>query len=140
MTSAPAVGIIGVGTIGRALIAAFEGRTPLHLHDPALPDTRPMADLVARCQVVFLCVPTPMGSGEHADVTAVHDAVARFVTSGGAAQGAPILCVRSAVPPTTIATVQRAHPGLRLVMAPEFLRQRAAISWLHRPIAPRELL
>ncbi len=124
---APTVGVIGVGTVGGALLAAFEGKASLRVRDPRLPSSCAMGAMVETCSVVFLCVPTPMGDDGAADLTAYHDVVTDFVDAGGVGAQAPILCVRSAVPPDAIAHTLATHQGLRLVVAPEFLRQRAAM-------------
>jgi len=126
--SRPCIGVVGVGTVGGALVAAFDGEAEVLLRDPALDRSSSMEELVARCSVVFLCVPTPEGPGGAADLTAYQDGVDRFVAAGGVGPTAPILCVRSAVPPHAIADTLAKQPQLRLVVAPEFLRQRSAVA------------
>ena len=86
-----------------------------------------MTEVVGACDVAFLCVPTPMGEGGAADVGDYDEALAAFVAAGGEGADAPVLCIRSAVPPDTIERTLTQYPALRLVVAPEFLRQRWAV-------------
>lgn len=124
----PTIGIIGAGTVGGALLAAFEGRAILHVRDPRLgEDSASMETLVRSCSVVFVAVPTPMGPDGDAELSAWWEVVEDFVAAGGSTRPAPIFCVRSAVPPDAVRRTLEAHPGLRLVVAPEFLRERSAI-------------
>jgi UDPglucose 6-dehydrogenase len=122
-----AVGVVGVGTVGTAVVAAFDGLLPVHTLDPRRQDSVSMDLLVQQCEVVFLCVPTPMGTEGEADLSAYEEVIHSFVQAGGARRAGPVLCVRSAVPPDAIARTIAEHPGLRLVVSPEFLRQRSPI-------------
>lgn len=124
----PTIGVIGAGTVGRALIAAFEGRAGILVRDPALGERScSMERLVGACDVVFVSVPTPMGPDGDADLTAWWEVVEGFVGAGGVRPGAPVLCVRSAVPPDAVRLTLERHPALRLVVGPEFLRERSPV-------------
>jgi UDPglucose 6-dehydrogenase len=124
-----AVGIIGVGTVGGALVAAFDGRLPMYVRDPELAEaSRSMPELVDNCHIVFVAVPTPSAGTGDANLTTFHEVLREFIASGGDQRGAPVLCVKSAVPPNAIRQLQLAHPALRLVVSPEFLRQRSPVN------------
>ena len=121
-----AVGIIGAGTVGSALIAAFEGHRSLLVRDPVLGErSASMADMVRHCQVVFVAVPTPQAADGGSDLTDVRAVIDEFGPLAGT--DGPVLCVKSAVPPDAVAQVQQTWPNLRLVMSPEFLRERSAV-------------
>ena len=129
MSELPVVGIVGAGTVGSALRAAFEGRLPVMLRDPALGShSTAMKSLVDRCAVVFVAVPTPMGTGGSADLSVYQQVISEFAAAGGLGPGAPVLCIKSAVPPYAVNDTTRAHPELRLVVSPEFLRQRSPVA------------
>jgi len=54
------IGIVGAGTVGQALIAAFEGRAHLLVNDPKLgSESVPLSVIALGCEVVFIAVPTP---------------------------------------------------------------------------------
>jgi UDPglucose 6-dehydrogenase len=85
-----------------------------------------MASLVSDAVVVFVSVPTPMGDDGSADVGAFLETLDEFVAAGGVTDG-PVICVKSAVPPDVIYGVLESYPGLRLVVSPEFLRERTPV-------------
>jgi UDPglucose 6-dehydrogenase len=81
---------------------------------------------VTDAEVVFLCVPTPMGAGGAADLSAV-EAVATEVRSR-----LPVGCVvvnKSTVPVGTAARTAQllARPDVAVVSNPEFLREGSAV-------------
>ncbi|MCX2731230.1 UDP-glucose/GDP-mannose dehydrogenase family protein [Saccharopolyspora sp. NFXS83] len=84
------------------------------------------AQAVADAEVVFLCVPTPMGSGGGADLAAVESVVAEV------AEVLPTGCVlvcKSTVPVGTSARVAElvGRPDVAVVSNPEFLREGSAV-------------
>jgi UDPglucose 6-dehydrogenase len=84
------------------------------------------AAAVAEAEVVFLCVPTPMGSGGAADLSAV-EAVAAEIRSL-----LPAGCVvvnKSTVPVGTAARTAQllGRPDVAVVSNPEFLREGSAV-------------
>lgn len=129
MDQQPTVGVMGVGTVGGALCHVLENDTHLLLVDPSLGERSATADqLVEQASVIFIAVPTPRSPTGHADVTAFNHVIDQLVEAGAARSDGPVLCVKSAVPPQDIARVQGAHPDIRLVVSPEFLRQRSPIA------------
>ncbi len=86
-----------------------------------------MSELVRRCEVVFVAVPTPMASDGEADVSAFLDVIDEFSAHAGAQDGGPVLCIKSAVPPDVIGDCLQRRPQLRMVVSPEFLRQRSPV-------------
>ncbi|MFC7342483.1 UDP-glucose dehydrogenase family protein [Saccharopolyspora griseoalba] len=84
------------------------------------------ADAVAEAEVVFLCVPTPMGSGGAADLAAVESVVreVREVLPRGC-----VLVTKSTVPVGTAARLSElvGRPDVAAVSNPEFLREGSAV-------------
>jgi hypothetical protein len=65
----PRIGIVGAGTVGQALIAAFEGRAQLFVNDPRWGvASSPIAEMGASCEAIFVAVPTPSSAAGDADV------------------------------------------------------------------------
>ncbi|MCA1279971.1 UDP-glucose/GDP-mannose dehydrogenase family protein [Saccharopolyspora sp. 7B] len=89
------------------------------------------ARAAARSEVVFLCVPTPMGAGGAADLRAVEAVVAEIgdrVPRGG------LLVAKSTVPVGTSARLARllGRDDVGVVSNPEFLREGSAVrDFLH---------
>lgn len=124
------IGIVGLGHVGTALARALQALPappPLLRCDPALPDGQPLARLAQACGMVFVCVPTPAGAGGAADTSIVEAVVAALAESAQtqADAQAPLVVIKSTVPPGTTQQLAARHPGLPLVMCPEFMRERA---------------
>ncbi|MCI2418598.1 UDP-glucose/GDP-mannose dehydrogenase family protein [Saccharopolyspora sp. K220] len=84
------------------------------------------ADAVAEAEVVFLCVPTPMGSGGRADLAAVES------VAGEVRELLPEGCVlvtKSTVPVGTSARLRElvGRDDVAVVSNPEFLREGSAV-------------
>jgi len=56
------IGIVGLGYVGTAIKSGFEKHYELETYDKydESKSTCDLADLVAKCKVIFVCVPTPM--------------------------------------------------------------------------------
>jgi UDPglucose 6-dehydrogenase len=124
----PSIGIVGAGTVGQALIGAFEGRAELQVNDPERGAASvPLSALALGCEAVFIAVPTPLDAGGDADVSAFESVVeelnAVLMHNGLPDSSFPVLCVRSAVPPDKVAEAGSRWPRMRVVVSPEFLRE-----------------
>lgn len=84
------------------------------------------AEAVSEAEVVFLCVPTPMGAGGAADLAAV-EAVTREVRE--VLPHGCVLVTKSTVPVGTSARVAElvGRPDIPVVSNPEFLREGSAV-------------
>lgn len=109
--------IIGAGVVGTAFSAALRARgMRSSFYDPAKRfDDR--SDL-ARCDVAFVCVPTPYNERGH-DLSIVREAISGI-------PGDKAVVVRSTVLPGTTDALQAEFPQHRLMFAPEFLTERTA--------------
>lgn len=89
-------------------------------------------DALADRDVVFVCVPTPSTDDGHADLSAVERAVDRL---GGVLSADAVVALKSTVPVgTTAAMSEWLRPrGIRVVSAPEFLREGRAVHDFRHP-------
>lgn len=72
----PVIGVVGAGTVGSALEAAFEGCCEVLIADPALgAKSASLTDLASCCRVIFISVPTPAGIGGEADLDVLYAVV-----------------------------------------------------------------
>jgi UDPglucose 6-dehydrogenase len=78
---------------------------------------------------VFVCVPTPGGSDGRLDCTQVTSVLKRL--ESGQYHGTVV--VRSTVRVGFMDEAQKRFPSLRLVYAPEFLRERSRFQWSANP-------
>ncbi|MDD4866738.1 MAG: nucleotide sugar dehydrogenase [Mycobacterium sp.] len=86
----------------------------------------------ARCDVVFVCVPTPSADDGRADLGAVVSAVEHL---GAVLRRGAIVALKSTVPVgTTAAMAERLRrSGIRAVSTPEFLREGRAVHDFFHP-------
>ena len=128
-TARPVIGIVGFGTVGKALQAAFDLRCDVRISDPQLgTHSSSLEVLVSSCRIIFLAVPTPAKIDGNADLTVFYEVIDGLQRASGKSPGCyPVICVKSAVPPDAVAQALAQHPTLRLVVSPEFLREASPI-------------
>lgn len=120
------IGVIGFGTVGTALKAAFEGKIRILICDPPKSQHETIENLVKSCSVIFVSVPTEQLLDGHADTTIFEHVIAEIGRSLTDAL-CPIICVKSAVPPLTIRRIETLYPNMKIVVSPEFLREKSSI-------------
>ncbi len=108
------VGVVGAGTVGRAVRklcgpeAVMFDTKPDYCHDQ---------QAVNRCDVVFICLPTPMASDGSCDTSLVEEAIS-WIT-------APLIIIRSTVAPGTTDRLRDKYRK-RVVFQPEYLGETQA--------------
>lgn len=124
------VGIIGAGTVGKAMNEAL-----VHAgFDTLVYDVNPtrrlhsLKSVVTRCKLIFVCVPTPNKKDGTLDLFYVEaalqeiDEIMQVWTNFN-----PVILIKSTVTPLTTERLQKRYPKLRLGCCPEFLRQDHAV-------------
>jgi UDPglucose 6-dehydrogenase len=122
------IGIIGLGSVGMALAETLKTRHAMLHCDPALTDGVPLERVATECTVVFVCVPTPPAASGAADVSIVRAVVAGIAEAAAKSDEPPLVVLKSTLPPRTTQALATAHPGLPLVVCPEFLRHGSAMA------------
>lgn len=118
------LGIVGHGVVGSAM-ARFLSRRPEHevvIFDKFLPpfDSPALKEAINTCELVFLCVPTPLApDGLSCEISAVEESVG-WIT-------AP-MCIRSTVIPGTVDRLSAAT-GKRIAFSPEYVGERPGHLW-----------
>ncbi|MCX5682338.1 MAG: hypothetical protein NT049_01465 [Planctomycetota bacterium] len=108
----PAIGIVGCGFVGQALLRLF-GECPVY--DPAKGQTGKAT--INRCRFAFVCVPTPTGPRGECDVSLVEESV-RWVES-------EVIVIRSTVAPGTTDRL-RHETGKHIIFQPEYIGETVA--------------
>src|SRR5579875_1444017 len=106
------VGIVGLGVVGKVHYAAFQAadiETAIFDKFDTQYSGREQAEAVNRCDLVFICVPTPARSDGSCDVSAVEEVV-RWVDRP--------MCIKSTVAPGTTDRLV-AESGKQIVFSPE---------------------
>jgi len=116
------IGIIGGGFVGGAVARGWMEHAEVKIFD-VLPEkaTHTKAE-VLECDVIFVCLPTPMGEDGAADLTFLYDF---FRSVKGAAKGKPFV-IKSTVPPGTTRKIADFFGLPRVMFNPEFLTARCA--------------
>ena len=119
------VGIIGQGFVGSALRSTFENYYNVYTYDKfqANKSTHKTIQALSRaCEIIFICVPTPMNKDGSCDISIVTDVVKAACSTGRK----NIIAIKSTVPPNTTKSLQDLCQDSHIVFNPEFLLERNA--------------
>ena len=119
------VGIVGQGFVGTALRKVFSCYNKIYTYDKVHKDLSThssISDLSHSCDVVFVCVPTPMKPDGSCD-TSIVEAVCLEACNTGRQN---IIVIKSTVPPGTTNKINDMCRSSQVVFNPEFLLERNA--------------
>jgi glycosyltransferase involved in cell wall biosynthesis/2-polyprenyl-3-methyl-5-hydroxy-6-metoxy-1,4-benzoquinol methylase len=121
------IGIVGIGSVGNPLkrtcevyfkkVIGYDKKGNYHWEQ------------ILACDIVFVCVPTPKGKDGRLDCSCVEEVLTRLdedCYSG-------IVAIKSTLQVGFMDKAVIAHPDLRLVYCPEFLREKSALQWTVNP-------
>jgi UDPglucose 6-dehydrogenase len=111
----PKVGVVGAGVVGNAMRKLCGPETVMY--DPHVTEWADNRDAINTCDVVFVCVPTPMADDGTCDTSIVAQAVAWIE--------APLIIIRSTVAPGTTDRLCQ-ETSKRIVFQPEYLGETTA--------------
>ncbi len=111
----PKVGVVGGGVVGSAMVKLCGPETIVY--DPNKPELAGNKSAINTCDVVFICVPTPMAEDGRCDTSIVEETVAWVQ--------APLIIIRSTVAPGTTDRLREKYKR-HLVFQPEYLGETAA--------------
>ena len=120
------IGIVGQGYVGTAIKVGFEPHYELETYDKYDEDksTCGLSDMVAECEVIFVCVPTPMNEDGscHTDIveSVVKDIDDR-VDLGNISK--PIVVIKSTISLGTTDRLHKKYKGVNVIFNPEFLTE-----------------
>lgn len=119
------IAIIGKGFVGAAVEAGFTNDyNELLIVDPKIGTTVEWA-LAQKPDMVFICVPTPMGENGAIDSSIVEGVLSELKDFGG------LVVLKSTVVPSKIQLLEKMHP--RFVYNPEFLTEANAVRDFLKP-------
>ena len=113
------IGIIGLGTVGRAIRDGFESSHEIFIHDKDMGTA--ISDVTDNAEVAYIAVPTPSIDGSGACDTGVVEDVLDELPSGFSA------IIKSTVIPGTTQRLHDSYPDLKIACSPEFLRSATSV-------------
>ena len=119
------VGIIGQGFVGDALKQTFSNHYKVYTYDKFQKDLsthKNIFNLSRACELLFVCVPTPMREDGSCDISIVKEVVQQACSAGRQ----NIIAIKSTVPPNTTKSLQVLCQDSQIVFNPEFLLERNA--------------
>ncbi len=118
------IGIIGQGFVGNAIYQKFKNYYDIKTFDikGIMHCTSNKQDTMS-CDIVFVCLPTPMNKNGSCHIDIVEKAVADISDLNKD----NIVVIKSTVPPGTVAKLNKKFPSLNIVFNPEFLTEANAV-------------
>ena len=113
------VGIIGNGFVGEAQAFAFSPTYEIKIYDVDPLKSLNTLEEVHDCEVVFVCVPSPMNEDGSQNLSYIEEVFDN-------ATPRPVYVIKSTVIPGTTRLLQEKYKDLSIVFSPEFLTQRTA--------------
>ena len=130
------IGIVGLGYVGTAIKSGFEKHYELETYDKydESKSTCDLADLVEKCKVIFVCVPTPMNKDGSCHTDIVEGVIkdidkwcyaywGNYDLDKNTIDTKPIVVIKSTVPPGTTDRLHRKYKSVDVIFNPEFLTE-----------------
>ena len=119
------IGIIGQGFVGTAIKVGFESHYELETYDKfsTSKSTCDLHDLVLLCDVIFVCVPTPMNKDGSCHTDIVEEVVSEINEISISSESNPIVVIKSTVSPGTTDRLNSKCDGISVIFNPEFLTE-----------------
>ena len=117
------IGIIGQGYVGTAIKVGFEPHYELETYDKYDEDksTCGLSDMVTECEVIFVCVPTPMNRNGSCHTDIVESVIKEIDDCNH--KHKPIVVIKSTVPPGTTDRLHKKYKNVDVIFNPEFLTE-----------------
>ena len=117
------IGIIGQGFVGNAVFQTFKNYFDVFTYD--LKDclsNSSLNEIKKKCELVFICVPTPMNLDGSCDSSIVESVIKEFSDTNN-----KILINKSTVTPGTTSKLNEKYSNNKIIFNPEFLTERNAV-------------
>lgn len=120
------IGVIGHrGTVGETVFTYFKRESfPVFgysRHGKKNISSISLEEINSKCDVIFVCVPTPFNYTTHSqDLSVLEDVLRKIVAN-------KIVVIKSTVLPGTTEKLQQRYPQLKLLFNPEFLSRATAL-------------
>ena len=117
------VGIIGQGFVGSAIREGLKGFYEVLTYDTDTSKCNSShKEVCTECEIIFVCVPTPMRKSGECDTRILQGAVNEISEQCKVSGKTPVLVVKSTVPPGTTDSIS-SKTSLKVCFSPEFLTE-----------------
>ena len=120
------IGIVGQGYVGTAIKVGFESYYDLETYDKfdESKTTCDLKGLVEICDVIFVCVPTPMKKDGSCD-TSIVEAIVKDINDMVVSRNVSgrIVAIKSTIPPGTTNKLNKECKNIPVIFNPEFLTE-----------------
>lgn len=117
------VGVVGYGYVGKAVEYGFKPNNIVLVHDRFL-SSLPLSKVVAKSQIIFVCVPTPMDRAyQKIDLSIVGRVMGDIVRLAKKFKKRPIIVIKSTVIPGTTRKLGEKFKYKEIAFNPEFLTE-----------------
>lgn len=118
------IGIIGQGFVGAAIRAGLEHFYEVKTYDlDASKCNSTHEGVCQKSDVIFVCIPTPMRKDGSCDVRLLENVMAKIEAGCKMRNDAPVVVIKSTVPPGTTSRLNALATSVTVVFSPEFLTE-----------------
>ena len=122
------IGIIGQGFVGNAVYQKFKDYYDVFTNDlDETKSTSTIEHMVAMCDTIFLCLPTPMKSNGKCDTSILELVLGNINLLTDNYETKRTIVIKSTIPPGTTEKFNKRYESLDIVFNPEFLTERNAV-------------
>ena len=121
------IGIVGQGYVGTAIKVGFESYYDVETYDKydKKKTTKSLPDMVSECEIIFVCVPTPMNEDGSCNTDIVESVVKDVDKCSGKFfdDKKSIVVIKSTVLPGTTERLHKKFKNVNVIFNPEFLTE-----------------
>lgn len=124
------IGVIGQGFVGNAVREGMKNHFNVLAFDKdpnKFSNVSGIEEIVKQCEVVFVCVPTPMRLTGECDLTILHVALSEINNICQNLNRDIIVVIKSTIPPGTADMLDTLYSNCQIVFNPEFLTEANSI-------------
>lgn len=119
MTTCKTIGIVGNGYVGNALYQNFKNIYDTKVYDIISEKSRNTLEEIFECQVIFICLPTPMKKAEGSECNL--DIIFNFFRDDIPQNCKSLFVIKSTIPIGTTKQLAVLRKDLKIIHNPEFL-------------------
>jgi UDPglucose 6-dehydrogenase len=117
-------GIIGLGFVGLAIRNTLEKEISVETFDIEIKSTcKTLEEINNRCEVIFLCLPTPMNEDGNCNFTILEKIVSDINNLQEVKKNQKYIIIKSTIPVGTSSYLQSRYTNISIIFNPEFLTE-----------------